>query len=306
MFDGSTPTPEPTPFAVGYGNGYGYESAAGAATGSAPRWGEGPATAALASVDPDATQAIAVPVAGLPATALAAPAGPPAFTARPVGAAHPRRRFGRGLVLAGLALVVTGAGIGAVALGSSTSIHPASASVSASSHPAADAAATALGDQLGRGVDPSDLAVAPSSTVPVAIPGPTTSVPSTTPAPTTPPTTAAPTTTPPTTAPPTTAPPTTAPPTTVPAGPIFTTLSVPTTVSCPTPWSDATASFSWSAPGATKVTLSIDGPGIYRTYNGPSGSETVTFPCSSSHTYLFTAYGTGNVITTESFTVTPS
>jgi len=305
MYDGSTPSPEPAPFAVGYGNGYGYETRApvtpshdsvAAHGSSSPRWGEGATTAAV-RVDLDATVAIPTPVA----VAMAAPAPAP-FAARPVGAAHPRRRFGRGLVLAGVALLVAGAGVGAVALGSTAEIHPASAAASGSGNAAAVAAASTVGDQLGRGVDPHGVPQAddPSIPVPASLIEPiSTQAPSTVP-----PATAPATTTPPTTAPPTTTPPTTTP---APMGPTFTTLSVPSTVHCPTPdTQDATASFSWSAPGATKVTLSIDGPGIYRSYNGPSGTETVNFPCSSSHTYLFIAYGSGGTITTSSFTVSPS
>ena len=54
------------------------------------------------------------------------------------------------------------------------------------------------------------------------------------------------------------------------------------------------------------MTLSIDGPGIYRSYPGSSGSETVYFPCSTPHTYLFTAYAAGGAVTTQTFTVTPA
>jgi hypothetical protein len=311
MSDGSTASPHAAPFAVGYGNGYGYESLpeiapAPAANAAAPRWGEAAAAAAV-TVDPDATVAIAALVATPVAAGPAAP-----YVARPVGAAHPRRRFGRGLVLAGVALLVAGTGIGATALVTGTEVHPASAA-SAGSARAALATASAVGDQLGRGVDPHGAPVVedPSIPVPASIIDPVTTiaVPTTDIAPmSVPPVSLPPTTAPPTTAPPTTTPPTTAPPTTTtpPASPTFTTLAVPSTVECPTPSADADATFSWTAPGATKVTLSIDGPGIYRTYDGATGTETVSFPCGSSHTYLFTAFGSGGSVTTASFTVSPS
>ena len=305
MFEGTTPASEPTPFAVGYGNGYGYESAPASAIAAdvAPRWGEGAATMAMPAVDPDATQVIPVPT---PVSASA----PAPFTARPVGAAHPRRRFGRGLVLAGLALVVTGTGIGALALGTPAEIRPAAAVAASPGGPAAVATADAAGNLIGRGVDPTPAPGAGPSLPPVSIIEPTVLTRPTTSAPTTtaPPTTEAPATVPPTTPPTTTAPPATSPPmTTSPeTGPTFTGLSVPTTVSCPSPYADAYASFSWTAPGASKVTLSIDGPGIYRSYVGPSGSETVFFPCSSAHTYLFTAYGADGSTTLRSFTVSPA
>lgn len=318
MYDGSTPNPEPA-FAVGYGNGYGYEPMAPvtpshgtvAAHGSAsPRWGEAAVTSAV-HVDPDATVAMATPVA------VAAAAAPAPYAARPVGAAHPRRRFGRGLVLAGVTLLVAGAGISAAAIGSTAEIHAASASATRSGGPAAVAAADTVGDQLGRGVDPhgGPGAIDPSIRVPVsliepiAIEAPPAVPPATVPPATAPPTTAPPTTTPPTSNPPTTAPPATTPPTTTPqpTAPVFTTLSVPSTVHCPAPdTQDATATFTWSAPGATHVTLSIDGPGLYRSYSGPSGTETVNFPCSTAHTYLFIAHGSDGSVTSTSFTVTPA
>jgi hypothetical protein len=260
---------------------------------------------ALPAVDPDATQAIVAPT---PVAAAAAP-----YTARPVGAAHPRRRFGRGLVLTGLALLVTGAGIGAVALGSAQPIRAAAAgttsggpSASSAATPAAGLAGVA-GDQIGRGVDPSDPTATPALPDVSVVESPTiTRVPTTVVTSMPPATTTPPPTTPPPTTPATTTPPTTAPPTTTPTVPTFTTLTVPSTVDCPSPYADAYATFTWNAPGATEVMLSIDGPGGYRTYDGPTGTETVFFPCSTAHTYLFTAYGAGGAVTTAQFTVTPS
>jgi len=314
MFDGSTPTSSPAPFAVGYDNGYGY----GSGSGSAPDAVTMVAAAATPTPDPMAT--VAMPAVDLDLTRPLAPLAPaaahPPYTARPVGAAHPRRRLGRGLVLGGLALLVAGTGIAAVAVASSGDLAPASASASASGRPAAATAASSVGSSLGQNVEPGDPANpgdVPPASVPVSIiVSPTVTrvpVPETV-APTTPPITA-PTTTsptpPPTTTPPTTAPPTTTPPTTMPTTtPAFTSISAPAAPDCPTPDSDAAVSFSWTATHTNKVTLSIDGPGVYRTYAGASGSETVTFPCSTAHTYLFTAHGSNGSVTTRSFTIAPS
>lgn len=51
----------------------------------------------------------------------------------------------------------------------------------------------------------------------------------------------------------------------------------------------------WSVSGADKVTLAVDGPGVYNTY-GPKGSETFSFGCGDGkagdtvkHTYLLVA-----------------
>jgi hypothetical protein len=55
----------------------------------------------------------------------------------------------------------------------------------------------------------------------------------------------------------------------------------------------------WSVSGADKVTLAVDGPGIYNTY-GPKGSETFSFGCGDgkpgelvSHTYTLVAEQNG-------------
>ena len=61
---------------------------------------------------------------------------------------------------------------------------------------------------------------------------------------------------------------------------------------------------SWSTANATKVTISIDGPGVYKTY-GPSGSDSLPFNCSSSHTFLLTAYGADGRTVTQSITLQP-
>jgi hypothetical protein len=48
----------------------------------------------------------------------------------------------------------------------------------------------------------------------------------------------------------------------------------------------------WEIARATGVTLSIDGPGIFDSYDGPSGSADVPFACGERrHTYLLTTTG---------------
>lgn len=60
----------------------------------------------------------------------------------------------------------------------------------------------------------------------------------------------------------------------------------------------------WSTTNATKVTISIDGPGVYDTY-GPSGEASLPFNCSSSHTFLLTAYSADGSTTTQQVTLQP-
>ena len=52
------------------------------------------------------------------------------------------------------------------------------------------------------------------------------------------------------------------------------------------------------------VTISIDGPGIYKTY-GPTGSDSLPFSCSSPHTFLLTAYGHDGSTVSHSITLHP-
>jgi hypothetical protein len=62
---------------------------------------------------------------------------------------------------------------------------------------------------------------------------------------------------------------------------------------------------SWSTSNAVKVTISIDGPGVYKTYDGPSGSDSLPFNCSSSHSFLLTAYGADGQTATQTITLEP-
>lgn len=65
-----------------------------------------------------------------------------------------------------------------------------------------------------------------------------------------------------------------------------------------------TFSVSWATQNATKVTISIDGPGIYDTY-GPNGNTSLPFGCSSSHTFLLTVFGTDGTTVTKQITLQP-
>jgi hypothetical protein len=61
---------------------------------------------------------------------------------------------------------------------------------------------------------------------------------------------------------------------------------------------------SWSTSNATRVTISIDGPGIYAEY-GPSGETSLPFNCNSSHTFLLTAYNQDGTKATKQITLQP-
>ena len=61
---------------------------------------------------------------------------------------------------------------------------------------------------------------------------------------------------------------------------------------------------SWSTSGATRVTISIDGPGVYKEY-GPSGEDSLPFNCSSPHTFLLTAYSADGGTATKQVTLQP-
>lgn len=120
--------------------------------------------------------------------------------------------------------------------------------------------------------------------------------------PNTPPATSPPATSPPATSPPATSPPVTSPPVTSPPKPVITSFSIPKTVSCAgeqVPY----ISLSWTTSNASAVSLAIDGPGVYKNYQGGSGSDSVPFSCVGPHTYLLTATGSAGS-SSKSVTVT--
>jgi hypothetical protein len=61
---------------------------------------------------------------------------------------------------------------------------------------------------------------------------------------------------------------------------------------------------SWETTNAVKVTISIDGPGIYAEY--PADGETsLPFNCNSAHSFLLTAYGSDGTTATRTVTLEP-
>ncbi len=63
-------------------------------------------------------------------------------------------------------------------------------------------------------------------------------------------------------------------------------------------------SASWTTTNAAKTRISIDGPGVYKSY-GANDSTSLPFNCSSSHTFLLTAVGTNGHTVTRSITLQP-
>jgi hypothetical protein len=87
-------------------------------------------------------------------------------------------------------------------------------------------------------------------------------------------------------------------------GPTITSFQTPDNIDCHNgDFQMFTAS--WNTSNAVKVTMSIDGPGVYKTYDGPSGSDSFPFNCSTSHTFLLTAYGSDGHTATQTITLQP-
>jgi hypothetical protein len=150
---------------------------------------------------------------------------------------------------------------------------------------------------LGETATSTTVSTTSSTAVPTtASPAPTTVAPTTTAAPSATtrtsaaPVTAAPVTAAPATAAPTTAAPATTAPTTLAITSFKTSASVINcTTNAPNPVQPV-ITLTWTTLNATKVDLSIDGPGIYDSY-GPQGSVQVNVPCDGQkHTYTITAH----------------
>jgi hypothetical protein len=97
--------------------------------------------------------------------------------------------------------------------------------------------------------------------------------------------------------------PPTVPPTPASPAPVITSFATPPNIDCHN-GNQQSFSASWSTQHATRVTISIDGPGVYKTY-GPTGSDSLPFNCSSSHTFLLTAYGQDGRTVTRTITLQP-
>jgi len=129
------------------------------------------------------------------------------------------------------------------------------------------------------GASPSPTPESTAATPPSA--GPTLA-PTHTHAPTTPPVTPAP--------PPTPQP--TPPPTPAEAPPIIRFFNGPASVNCSDPSFAGTIHLSWRVGNAYVANLSIDGPGVYKQYDGVLREDDVPFACDgSSHTYILVTYG---------------
>jgi hypothetical protein len=85
--------------------------------------------------------------------------------------------------------------------------------------------------------------------------------------------------------------------------PVITSFLTPENIDCHN-GNSQTFTASWSTTNAVKVTISIDGPGVYKTY-GPTGSDSLPFDCSTPHTFLLTAYGQSGSTVTSSITLQP-
>jgi hypothetical protein len=256
-------------FAVGYGNGYGYPADLPASM---------QATTTMPAID-----------------AAALLAAPTARVDTPVERDGDHRWLARSALAAALIVALVA---GVLLVGANR--HGDAANIDLSSRrPEIGGPTTKDGPGLGGSIPD----VTGSAGAPIVLDASTT-LPATTVAPTTaPPTTAAPTTTAPT-VPPTTTPPSTTPPVlttptvvvtpTIPPlvlHPTITNFTTPATGGCIAPFFlPQYIDISWNTHFATKVTLSIDGPGVYKTYIGASGSDSVPFACPGSHTYLLTAY----------------
>lgn len=99
--------------------------------------------------------------------------------------------------------------------------------------------------------------------------------------------------------------PTTPPPAPKPASPapVITSFTTPDTIDCHN-GNSQTFTASWTTTHATKVTISIDGPGIYKTYPA-NGSDSLPFSCSSAHSFTLTAFGQDGKTVTKTITLQP-
>lgn len=124
------------------------------------------------------------------------------------------------------------------------------------------------------------------------------------PASATPPATASPTTAPtstPTTASTPTPSPTTAPTPTANTSPVIASVTIPATANCGGDTNPVSVQISWVVEEATGISIAIDGPGVFETESGTTGTVNVPFACGSGdtqHTYtLTTTGGTGTPAT---------
>lgn len=97
---------------------------------------------------------------------------------------------------------------------------------------------------------------------------------------------------------------TAAPTTTVSTAPTIVSFVVPLTANCSGNPATVSITISWKTTNTTKVDISIDGPGIFQTYPGSSGSDSFPFACSnSSNTYTLTGHGSDGTTVSRTTTV---
>jgi hypothetical protein len=85
--------------------------------------------------------------------------------------------------------------------------------------------------------------------------------------------------------------------------PAITSFTTPETIDCHNGnFQQFTAS--WTTTNATKVSISIDGPGVYKYYPA-NGSDSLPFSCDTPHSFLLTAYGADGSTVSTSITLQP-
>ena len=102
---------------------------------------------------------------------------------------------------------------------------------------------------------------------------------------------------------PVTTPKPTTPPAPPAATPAITSFTTPENIDCHN-GNFQNFSASWTTTNAVKTTISIDGPGVYKTY-AANASDSLPFNCSTPHTFLLTAFGQDGHTVTKSITLQP-
>jgi hypothetical protein len=85
--------------------------------------------------------------------------------------------------------------------------------------------------------------------------------------------------------------------------------SVAPGVSFTVPATNPEVTIKWSTSFASSVDLSVDGPGVYQSNIGSSGSITISYGCPGPHNYTITAHGQGGTSASRTIsisTVTPN
>lgn len=111
----------------------------------------------------------------------------------------------------------------------------------------------------------------------------------------------------PTLAPPATAAPTTPPGPTQQPAPLIRSFTGPASVNCNDSSFNGTIHLEWRVGFADGATLSIDGPGVYKSYVGILGQDDVPFACGGeTHTYVLTTSGGNGPPATQTLVIGPA